>query len=152
VGWTFCSTHSASEHIAFDPASGLRLAVMAAAAAAAGVALWLLVGGLAHMALTAGHLRTARQLGWLRWLVPGSWVAPYLVVIAAAVATSDSFDPVWNGGLEYAVFAGLVPFAWLAVLLLQENGKAWTFPPGTVHERSPWAQRRAQHNAPRRDP
>jgi hypothetical protein len=134
------------EHLAFDPASGFRLAVMALAVATAGVTLWLLLGGLAHMAQTAGEVRTANQLRGLRWLVLGLWAAPYLAVIATAVATDGSFDPVWNGELEYAVFVGVLPFALLAVLLLHESGNAWTFPAGTVH-RSPWAERRSQRNA-----
>lgn len=127
------------EVLAFEPASGLRLAVMAAAAVAAGLALWFLLDGLAHAARTAEADRAAWHLRLLRWMVPGLWVLPYLAVVTTAVATDGSFDPVWNGNLEYVVFAELIPFAWLAALLLTETGKAWTFPAHWTQP-TPWPE------------
>lgn len=122
--------------LVYDPASGLRLAVMASATVAAGVALWLLLTGLLRKAQRESADRGARHLRLLRWIVPGMWAVPYLVVVADAVATDGSFDPVWNDELEYVVFLGLLSVAWLVWLLMIENGKAWTFPT-SWEDRSP---------------
>jgi hypothetical protein len=133
--------------LVFDSASGLRLAALAAATVTAGVALWLLVTGLCRRAQQGDADRAATHLRLLRWIVPAVWAVPYLVRVALAVAADGSFDPVWNEEMEYWVFLGLVPVAWLSWLLLSENGKAWTFPAGWA-ETSAWEGReRPSHPA-----
>jgi hypothetical protein len=118
-----------SEQLVFDDLTGWRLAAVAAATIAGGVALWLLLGALGARAATGERLGTATQIRWLRWLTLGVWVVPYLVVVAVSALGQDgSFDPVWNGGLEYLALAGVVAVAALVVMLLRESNRAWAVP------------------------
>jgi hypothetical protein len=59
--------HPSEQVVIFDHVSGSRLAVIALSMVAAGVALWLLLDGLARAARTAGSPRAAGQLRLLHW-------------------------------------------------------------------------------------
>jgi hypothetical protein len=115
------------QHLVFDDLRGWRLAALAAATIAGGVALWLLLGALAVRAAAWERAATARQLRWLRWLILGVWIGPHLVVLAVS-AEDGSFDPVWNGGLEFLALAGVVVVGALAAVLLRETNRAWAVP------------------------
>jgi hypothetical protein len=120
-----------SEQLVFDDLTGWRLAVAAAAALAGGAAAWILTGALAARAAAWERRTAAVQLRWLRWLVLAVWVAPALGVLAASASDEEpSFDPVWNGGLEYVALAGVTVVAALVVVLLRESNRAWAVPSG----------------------
>jgi hypothetical protein len=116
------------EHLVFDDLRGWRLGALAAGTIAAGVALWLLLGALAVRAAAWERHATATQIRWLRWLILGVWIGPHLAVLALASAEDGSFDPVWNGGLEFLALAGVVVVAALAGVLLRETNRAWAVP------------------------
>jgi hypothetical protein len=120
------------EHLIFDDLTGWRLAVLAAATVAAGVALWLLLGALATRASAWERADTARKIRWLRWLIMGVWLGPYLAVLAVRASAEDgSFDPVWNGNLEFLALAGVVVVGALVAVLLRETNRAWAVPQWT---------------------
>lgn len=124
------------EHLVFDDLRGWRLAALAAATIAGGVALWLLLGALAVRAAAWERAVTARQIRWLRWLILGVWIGPHLGVVAVSASAEDgSFDPVWNGGLEFLALAGVVVVGVLVAVLLRETNRAWAVPQ--------WAERRS---------
>jgi hypothetical protein len=134
------SDSDAPQHLVFDDLTGWRLAVAALATVAAGVALWMLLGGLATRAAAWERPRVARQLAALRWLAIAAWVAPVGVVIASEAGGDGSYDPVWNGRLELLAIAGLAILAWLVVLLIAEHNRAWAMP--ATDRASPWSRQR----------
>lgn len=117
------------KHLIFDDLRGWRLAMLAAATIAGGLTLWLLLGALAVRAAAWERADTARQIRWLRWLILGVWIGPHLGVLVASASTGDgSFDPVWNGGLEFVALAGVVVVGALVLVLLRETNRAWAVP------------------------
>jgi hypothetical protein len=117
------------EHLVFDDLKGWRLAVLAAAMIVGGVTMWLLLGALATRAAAWERAGTARQIRWLRWLTLGVWIGPSLVVVAVSASAEDgSFDPVWNGSLEFLALAGVVVVGALVAVLLRETNRAWAVP------------------------
>jgi hypothetical protein len=131
------------EVLVYDRVSGARLVLLALSYLAAGVALWMLLRDLAARARSMGRSSTAKQLGLLRGLVPGLWIAPYLIGMVTALIAGRSFDPVWNGGLEYLALAGLIPMLWLALLLGLERDRAWALPTESPSP-PPWIRRTAR--------
>lgn len=129
------------EQLVFDDLTGWRLAVLAAAVVAGGIALWLLLGALAGRAAAWERQGTARQLGWLRWLTLVLWTGGLLGVLVVSASSGEaSFDPVWNGSLELLAMAGIVVIAAVIVVLLRETNRAWAVPRWSNH-RSPRAGR-----------
>jgi hypothetical protein len=116
------------EILVYDGVSGVRLAFLVLGYATAGLAIWMLLRDLAARARSVGRLTAAHQLGLLRGLVPGLWIAPYVIGGIADLIAGRSFDPVWNDGLEYVALVGLVPVAWLVALLIVERDRAWALP------------------------
>jgi hypothetical protein len=126
------------EQLVFDDLTGWRLAVVAAAAVAAGVTLWLLLGALAARANAWERGDAAIRLSRLRWLTMAVWVVPFLAVVAVAALGEDrSFDPVWNGGLEYLALSGIVALGLLVVVLAREANRAWAVPRWSSDRPSP---------------
>ena len=122
------------EQLVFDDLTGWRLAALAAAAVAGGVALWLLLGALAKRAAAWERVDTARQIRWLRWLTLVVWTGGPLVVLVVSVSSGEaSFDPVWNGSLELLAMAGIVLIAALIAVLLRETNRAWAVPRWSEH-------------------
>jgi hypothetical protein len=118
-----------TDHLVFDDLTGWRLATATAAALAGAAAAWILVGALAGRAAAWQRRPAAVQLRWLRWLTLVVWAAPYLGVLAASVWDGDpSFDPVWNGNLEFVALAGVMVVAALVLVLLRESNRAWAVP------------------------
>ena len=117
------------EHLVFDDLTGWRLAAVAAATIAGGVAMWLLLGALATRAAAWERAGTARQIRWLRWLTVGVWTGPVLVMLVVSASAEDrSFDPVWNGSLELLALAGVVVVGAVVAVLLREANRAWAVP------------------------
>ena len=143
---------SVSEQLVFDELTGWRLAMVAAANVAGGLALWLLLGALAVRASAWERHRVSTQLQWLRWLTLGVWVVPYLAVLTVSSQRDDrSFDPVWNGGLEYLALAGVVVVGGLVVLLLSEANRVWAVPDRSVRP-SAWLRSQLRPRADGRRP
>jgi hypothetical protein len=118
-----------AEQLVFDALTGWRLAAVAAGTIAAGVAMWLLLGALATRAAAWERAGTARQIRWLRWLILGVWIGPYLAVVAVSAASEDrSFDAVWNGSLEIVAVAGMLVVGALVAVLLRESNRTWAVP------------------------
>lgn len=129
------------EQLVFDDLTGWRLAVLAAAAVAGGVTLWLLLGALANRAAAWERADTARQIRWLRWLTLVVWTGGLLVVLVVSASSGEaSFDPVWNGSLELLAMAGIVLIAAVIAVLLRETNRAWAVPRWSDH-RSPRPRR-----------
>jgi hypothetical protein len=124
--------------LVFDDLTGWRLATMAAAAVTAGVTLWLLLGALAARASAWERRDAAVRLSWLRWVTLAVWVVPFLVVVTVSALGEDgSFDPVWNGGLEYLALAGILVLGLLVVVLAREANRAWAVPSWSADRPSP---------------
>jgi hypothetical protein len=128
------------ELLIFDRLTGLRLATLVLAYAAAALATWMLLRDLTERARAAGRSSAAKQLGLLRGLVPGLWAGPYLLGALAALISDGSFDPVWNHELEYVALLGLVPLAWFAILVARERDHAWALPAESASP-PPWLSR-----------
>jgi hypothetical protein len=125
------------ERLVFDDLTGWRLAVLAAAVVAGGIALWLLLGALAQRAAAWERVGAARQLRWLRWLTVVVWTGGLLVVLVVSASWGEaSFDPVWNGSLELLAMAGIVVVAAVIAVLLRETNRAWAVPRWSDHRSS----------------
>jgi hypothetical protein len=113
----------------FENVEGVRLALLWAAFLAAALATWLLIGDLRRRADAYGRTAAARELGLLQGLVPGLWAGPYVIASSAALFAGGSFDPVWNGVMEYLALAGLAPVVWLVTLTIRERDYMWAVSP-----------------------
>jgi hypothetical protein len=117
------------EVFVFEHIEGVRLALLWAAFAAAALTTWLLIGDLRRRADAFGRTAAARELGLLQGLVPGLWTGPYVIASSAALFAGGSFDPVWNGTMEYVALVGLAPVVWLVTLTLRERDYMWAVSP-----------------------
>jgi len=113
----------------WDVISDGRAGTMVLAVLAGGLSLWWLLGDLGRRASEAGGVEAARRLRTLRLILPVVWVAPFVVAVAVAVADSEPFDPVWNGGAEYVALAGLISLLAVAGVLALARDSAWALPP-----------------------
>jgi hypothetical protein len=135
-------------HLVYDDITGWRLAAVAFAALIAGIALWVLLSGLARTARSGGRGAPAARLEALRWLVVGLSTVPLLAVVGHAVVFSDgAFDPVWNGAHAYLTLAEWAVFAYLIVVVLRESRHIWGVPIGSS-QLSPWEVRRYEGGGP----
>lgn len=127
----------------YTDVSGWRLVVLALSIVCGAAALWVLLTRFAESAHTTGRDQTARQLGWLRWLLVAIWAGPYLgLVLYAVVYESGEFDPMWTGtSASYTWMAGTVVFALLGFLLVRERDRLWALPADSLRI-PPWDARR----------
>jgi hypothetical protein len=130
------------QRVEFDPVSGWRLVGITLAIVVGGLAVWSLLIGLERRASAAEEPRAAGRLRLARWLVLAVWVVPFLVGVGRALASQDGeFDPIWNGGAEYAAMAGMAVFGYLVYLLLRDASASWALP-GWLWRPSPWDEMR----------
>jgi hypothetical protein len=130
------------QRVEFDAVSGWRLAGMTLAVIVGGLAVWVLLRGLESRAAIDDEPRAAAQLRRGRWLVLAVWVVPFLVGVGRSLAANDgSFDPIWNGGAEYAGLAGLAVFGYLVVVLARDASADWAIP-RWLWRPSPWDELR----------
>jgi hypothetical protein len=127
-----------SLQLVFTPVTAWRLVGLTAAVVAGGMALWLLLRGLERRARVDDDTAGADRLRLARWLVTGVWIVPYLLTVAVSLARHPwTYDPVWNGNLEFVGIAAPLVAAALIVLLVTSRGASWAVSPRSV-ELAPW--------------
>jgi hypothetical protein len=128
-----------AERVVFDPVDGWRFAALAAAIVTGTAAVLLLLRGLRRRALGDGDRAAAARLARLSWVVALAWGLPQVVGISRALAADPvAYDPIWNGGAEYAALLGTVAMGWVVVELCFWVRRAWAVPEGHAQP-SPWA-------------
>jgi hypothetical protein len=128
--------------VRFDPTSGWRLALLAVAVVAGGLALGLLLLELRRRAIATASQRldaladcsvddpTPGRLNLLAAATVALWALPQAVGMAwAAIAVpSGRYDPVWDPAAEYVALVGLVALAAVTLELVRHRNERWALP------------------------
>lgn len=112
----------------WDDLSQLRGAVIASAMALGAAAVVVLLRSLAERAHTGTDDTGVHELR-VAMVAPAIWSLVFAAVIAAAVVSSEPYDPMWDGVGEAAWLVSVVALLGLAVFLTLRRDRAWGFVP-----------------------